>query len=61
MRYDIESLKKEYNLRYKIIRYNKLYKQVLYPIIEKHNYNMLYRTLENMKVVSDYWNQSSSI
>ena len=45
----INNLKKEYELRYKIIRYKKLYKAYLYSTIEKHNAELLFNTLYDMK------------
>ena len=43
----LDNLKKEYALRYNIVRYKKLYKLYLYNRFEINNYNLLYYTLEN--------------
>lgn len=45
----ISSLKDEINMRYNFMRYKKLHKKLLCNIIEKHNVQLLYETLEDLK------------
>ena len=46
----IENLKQEIELRYRIMKYKKLQKQYLYGCFEKHNFDMLYETVEDLIV-----------
>ena len=46
----IQNLRKEYDLRYNVMRYKKLHKLYLYSIFEENNVNLLYQTLENLKI-----------
>lgn len=46
----MKNLKEEYELRYRIMRYNKLHKLYLYNCFEKNNYNMLFSTVEDMSL-----------
>lgn len=47
---DIDSLKQEIEMRYRIIQYKKLQKQFLLNRIEKNNVQLLFETLEDLKV-----------
>jgi hypothetical protein len=46
----IQLLKEEIDLRYKITMYKKLHKQFLYSCFEKHNFDLLYETVEDLIV-----------
>ena len=46
----IQNLKEEIELRYRITRYKKLTKQYLYSCFEKHNFDLLYETIEDLIV-----------
>ena len=46
----IQLLKEEIDLRYRMTMYKKLHKQFLYSCFEKHNFDMLYETVEDMFV-----------
>ena len=50
---NIEDLKKEYELKYRIMRYYKLYRRYLCSTIEKNNTIILNQVLEDMKAESD--------
>lgn len=47
---DIDNLKQEIEMRYRIIQYKKLQKQFLLNRIEKNNVQLLFETLEDLKV-----------
>lgn len=47
---DIDSLKQEIEMRYRIVQYKKLQKQFLLNRIEKNNVQLLFETLEDLKV-----------
>lgn len=49
----MKNLKKEYNMRYNFMRYKKLNKLYLYSCFEKNNVELLYKTLEDLKVEQD--------
>lgn len=46
----MESLKKEINLRYNIMRYKKLQKQYLYNRMEINNVHIITQAIEEMKL-----------
>lgn len=46
----IQSLKEEIELKYRMTRYKKLYKKYLYQCFEKHNFDLLYETIEDIIV-----------
>ena len=46
----MKNLKKEYDMRYNIMRYKKLHKLYLYSCFEKNNFNLLYKTLEDLQI-----------
>lgn len=47
---DIDNLKQEIEMRYRIVQYKKLQKQFLLNRIEKNNVQLLFETLEDLKV-----------
>lgn len=47
---DIDNLKQEIEMCYRIIQYKKLQKQFLLNRIEKNNVQLLFETLEDLKV-----------
>lgn len=49
----IENLKREYELRYRIMRYSKLAKLYLYNRFEKNNVEIFKQVLEDLKTGSD--------
>lgn len=44
----IKSLKQEYEMRYRIMRYKKLHRKILYTFIEKNNVRLLFDALINV-------------
>ena len=46
----IDNLKQEYELRYNIIRYKKLYRDYVYNRFEKNNYNIIMKSIEDINV-----------
>lgn len=49
----IENLKEEIELRYKIVQYKRLHKQFLLNRIEKNNVQLLFETLEDLRANND--------
>ena len=46
----LNNLKKEFELRYRIMRYKKYYKWYLYNKFEKNNVELLLKTFEDMVI-----------
>ncbi len=49
----MSSLELEFELRYRINRYRRYQKLYNYSLFEKNNYNMLYKTIEDLKIEQD--------